>query len=268
MRTQITLKRGLGLVLAVAAAGLASSFVAPLPAQNPRPVPARDAVRRGEPLYVAQCAFCHGEDGRGGESGAADLLRSQLALDDESGSTLGPFLADGRPNRGMPSFTFSQSDLVDLAAYVREIQRGAIFRNNYPIINVMTGNAERGRAFFNGAGGCTGCHSITGNLAGIGSKYEPHILQVRMLYPNRGRGARPVMASVIPRFGGTPSRGELQYQDDFTVQIRDADGYTRSFSTKNVRVVLDDPYKTHLDLLPKYTNEQMHDVLTFLGTIR
>ena len=37
---------------------------------------------------------------------------------------------------------------------------------------LLTGNAEAGKAFFNGAGGCAGCHSPAGDLAGIARKYS------------------------------------------------------------------------------------------------
>ena len=47
-----------------------------------------------------------------------------------------------------------------------------------------------GEAYFNGAGRCSTCHSPTGDLKGVGAKYEPATLQQRLLLP-RGRERAP-----------------------------------------------------------------------------
>ena len=53
----------------------------------------------------------------------------------------------------------------------------------YPLEKLLTGNAEAGKAYFNGAGGCQACHSPTGDLKGIAGKYPPIRLEARMVYP-------------------------------------------------------------------------------------
>ena len=55
---------------------------------------------------------------------------------------------------------------------------------DYPLAKLLTGNAQEGKAFFDGAGGCSKCHSVTGDLRGIAKKYSPIDLQQHMVYPS------------------------------------------------------------------------------------
>ncbi len=233
-----------------------------------RPVPPADAVERGQKQFVIQCAGCHGSDARGEDNGP-DLVRSVIVLDDEQGSLIGPVLRKGFPNEGMPAFDLSDAQIQDLAAFLRERTQAAINRNAYPLQNLLTGDAKAGAAFFNGAGRCSTCHSATGDLAGLGTRFQPAQLQTRFLYPRGGRGGqgKPTTATVTPRTGPAIS-GTLEFIDDFTVGLRDAEGYYRSFSRDAVKVDLQDPLAAHAQLLKQYTDKNMHDVLAYLVTLK
>ena len=232
-----------------------------------RPIPPADAVERGKKQFVIQCASCHGADARGDDEGP-DLVRSEIVLDDEQGSLLGPLLRQGRP--GMAAFDLSTAQIQDLAAFLRERTQAAINRNAYPLLNVLTGDPKAGEAFFNGAGRCNTCHSATGDLAGIGNRFQPPQLQARFLYPRGGRGGappKPTAAKVTLRTGSTVS-GTLEFIDDFTVGLRDGEGYYRSYSRDAVKVELQDPLAAHVELLKQYTDKSMHDVLAYLVTLK
>src|SRR5690242_15961843 len=54
------------------------------------------AVERGKALYGLNCAFCHGDDARGGEEGGPNLIRSDSLLRDKNGEVLAPILQNGR----------------------------------------------------------------------------------------------------------------------------------------------------------------------------
>jgi cytochrome c oxidase cbb3-type subunit III len=237
-----------------------------------RPVPPADAVERGQKQFVIQCGGCHGANARGDDNGP-DLMRSEIVLDDEEGSLIGPLLRKGSPNEGMPAFNLPDAQIQDLAAFLRERTQAAINRNAYPILNVLTGDVQAGQAFFNGAGRCNTCHSPTGDLAGVGSRFRPEQLQARFLYPRGGGGGRgsappkPITATVTPRTGRTVS-GTVEFVDDFTVGLRDAEGYYRSFSRDSVKVDIQDPLAAHAQLLRQYTDKSMHDVLAYLATLK
>jgi cytochrome c oxidase cbb3-type subunit III len=230
-----------------------------------RPVPPADAVERGERLFVASCGFCHGANAKGGEGGP-DLVRSVLVLDDEDGDRVGPVILKGRSEKGMPAFSFSRAQISDIAAFLRVRTQAAIDRRAYPILDLATGDAKAGQAFFNGAGKCSTCHSPTGDLAGIASRYQPIALQSVFLYPS-GRRQRPAEAAVTPRTGATVS-GVLEYLDDFTVGVRDSAGYYRSFAREAVKVEVRDPAVAHVELLRQYTDTDIHNVMSYLVTLK
>jgi hypothetical protein len=56
-------------------------------------------------------------------------------------------------------------------------------------------------AYFNGAGSCRSCHSSTGDLAGIGAKYDTATLRARLLRPG------PPM----PSEGGSQTTGQAAH---------------------------------------------------------
>src|SRR3954453_12787013 len=67
----------------------------------PQRAPADPAVvERGKAVYGAQCAFCHGQDARGGSEGGPSLIRSEVVLRDQNGELIGQVTAEGRV--GMP----------------------------------------------------------------------------------------------------------------------------------------------------------------------
>ena len=83
----------------------------------------------------------------------------------------------------------------------------------------LTGNAERGKAYFNGAGQCATCHSATGDLKGIASKYPPIELQARFMYPSG-----VAKKATVTEATGAQFTGDLVRQDAFEVVIKPADG--------------------------------------------
>src|SRR2546428_8338725 len=170
-------------------APFAVAAVAPAAQQQALTPPADPAaVERGQQLMTSQCGFCHGSNARGGSSGP-DLTRSEIVQTDENGKQLGEFLRVGRPDKSMPRFDLPDAPMSDLAAFLHP----AIYLNSnrrlYKILDILVGDPKAGEAYFAGAGRCTSCHSPTGDLKGIGARYEPVMLQGRRLLP-RGRVIR------------------------------------------------------------------------------
>jgi hypothetical protein len=139
--------------------------------------------------------------------------------------------------------------------------------------NVLVGDAKAGAEYFNGDGGCTQCHSPTGDLAGVGRRLEPVNLQQRFLFPaaaarRPGPNARVVTVTVTTEAGETVS-GPLERMDDFTVSLRDAAGNYRSVRrTPGTRVVKNDPFAAHIQLLSRITDKNIHDVVAYLETLK
>src|SRR5579871_992812 len=248
--------------IAWAALGLCCFGAAQMDAQVhllSRPIPAADAVERGQKKFVATCGFCHGANAKGGEGGP-DLVRSVLVLDDENGDRIGPVILKGRPDKGMPAFSFSPAEISDIAAFLRVRTQDAINRFGYKTLDLVTGDAKAGQAFFKGDGKCSTCHSPSGDLAGVGAKYDPEKLQSKFLYPATGSARQPSQVVVTPANGAAVS-GNLEFQDDFTIAIRDAEGYYHSWPRQDVKLDIRDPYAAHAELLRRYSDADMHNLL-------
>ncbi len=223
-------------------------------------------AERGGPIFVQQCAFCHGRDAAGGEDGP-DLTRSKLVAGDVAGDKIGPVVREGRPDKGMPRFTVSESELASLVAFIHEQKTKAEAqsgkRRGVEVADLQTGNAEAGRAYFNGAGKCSTCHSPTGDLAGVAKRFEGLRLEERMLYP---RGAKAKVTVTLP--SGETVTGELAYRDEFTIGLRDSAKKYRSWPTAKVKFKIDAPADAHADQLAKYTDDDIHNLMAYLQTLR
>ena len=220
------------------------------------------AAQRGRGVYSQRCAECHGAQAKGTDTGP-DLMRSPLMMRDRLGSELGPAL------KRLPGHDsgLSAEQVVDLTHFLKQqIEATAVNRNPVKPPNVLTGNADAGRAYFNGAGGCVMCHSITGDLAGIGRRYgDPLDLEQRFLFPRR---SKPQQVRVTPA-GEQTVAGELLRIDDFDISLRDDAGQFRSWKRNaGLRVEVDDPLNVHHALLDAYTDQDIHNVVRYLESIK
>jgi len=62
--------------------------------------------------------------------------------------------------------------------------------------------------------------------------------------------------------------GTLAYRDEFTIALVDATGEYRSWRTSDVQYKLDAPVDAHVDLLSKYTDDDIHNLMAYLQTLR
>jgi len=220
----------------------------------------------GNSLYQQNCAFCHGRDAGGGETGP-DLTRSKLVIADVGGDKISEVVRNGRLEKKMPGFNFSSQEMVSLAAFIHEQVAKAVAqkgnRRGVDVSDLQTGNVEAGKQYFNGAGTCATCHSATGDLAGVATRYEGLQLEERMLYPKDVKSHVTVM---LP--SGQRVKGTLAYLDEFTVGLRDGDNSYRSWAVSKVKYALDSPVHAHADLFGRYTDADIHNLMAYLQTLR
>jgi cytochrome c oxidase cbb3-type subunit III len=230
-------------------------------------LPDAKMAAEGAKIFGSTCGFCHGENARG--ASGPDLLLSPVVLDDNQGELIGQTVHEGRPSKGMPAFPSLTGEQVrDIAEYLHLQVELAANRGTYKALNVVTGNARAGEAYFNSEGKCNTCHSASGDLAHIGSKMSPPDLQQRFLYP--GPSEQPSASKVTVILGdGTQLNGTLKHLDDFYVSLNDAAGNYRSVALgKGVTVKVEDKLLFHREMLDKYTNQQMHDLTAYLVTLK
>jgi mono/diheme cytochrome c family protein len=272
-RFPVACSGGLLILLAVLAAGQAPSGSSGRGGRTPLPPLDTATSDRGKLVYSANCASCHGADARGTERGV-DLARAFSVRLDPRGAQLGPFLSAGHKNNSVPPIHLTENQIGDIAMYFRTVVNFANAGVGNVAPNIIVGNASDGKAFFNGEGKCSTCHSVTGDLKGIGSKYSATMLQNRIVLP-RGRGPRmrtdppePERTVTITKPDGTTESGTLVLISDFLVTFRDASGTLRSATRRGdvPKVTIHDPLAAHVQTMRHMTTKQMHDLTAYLVT--
>ena len=225
-----------------------------------------ELVETGAAQFRQDCSFCHGRDATGGETGP-DLTRSRLVRADVDGDKIGPVIRNGRPEKGMPPFERSDQQIASLVAFIHSQQnaehgRGG-GRKGVDPADLQTGNAEAGQKYFEGAGKCASCHSPTGDLAGIASRYKGLELEQQMLYPKH-----PKSKVTVTLVSGEAITGTLAYLDEFTVALTDASDTYRSWRTRDVHFKVDAPVTAHAEQFSKYTDADIHNLMAYLQTLK
>jgi mono/diheme cytochrome c family protein len=241
------------------------------------PDPAK--VQKGKQIFTSTCGFCHGAMATGGETGP-NLVRSVLVLHDDNGSNIGTVILHGRPGKGMPAFSsMTPEQISDIAAFLKSRIQAAANRGSYQIQNLITGDASEGKAYFDGNGKCSTCHSVTGDLAGVAKKYEPDVLISLILYPVPPReteadlpaAARP--KAVVTDAKGQTVSGILEHLDDFNVAVQDDAGNYHSWERDGnvddgIKIEVHDPLQAHVDIVKNISNKDLHNVLTYLESLK
>src|SRR5262245_36057137 len=237
------------------------------------------AADRGRKTYAAECVTCHGPSARGTERGP-NLVRSPIVLRDRYGNSIGPVLRKGHPMQtGAASATLTDAQITDLSHFIwqriNDTLRGSdVFEPG----DVLVGDAKAGEAYFSGEGKCSTCHSVTGDLAGYGKRFQPVDIQQRFVFPNtaggRGRGraagsSRQQVTVTVTLADGTTTSGALVSMDDFHVALRTTAGEYRSWTrTPAMKVVKTEPLAAHVELLERLADKQMHDVVAYLASMK
>lgn len=232
-------------------------------------VPDPAGVKRGQPLFIASCGSCHAANATGTPRGS-NLIRSTVVRHDKDGSAIASAIKSGAPHATTPAARLAPEQVTDIVSFIRDLVQtydkssSGPMPADYPVRLLLTGNAEAGRAWFNGAGQCSTCHSVTGDLKGIAGKHSAIELQTRFMMP---RTTKPRLATVTPASGQSVT-GELLVQNTYDVSVRTADGKTQSWAADEVKIDVTEPLQGHRDLLPKYTDADMHNMFAYLWTLK
>ena len=67
---------------------------------------------------------------------------------------------------------------------------------------------------------------------------------------------------------GESVSGTLIDLDPFDVAMLDASGWYHSYSRDEVKLEIHDPLQAHREMMPKYTDADMHNMLAYLETLK
>ena len=246
--------------------------------QYTRPLPDQDVLARGKALYDTNCASCHAPDMRGVlAKNGPNLLRSTETFSDKQGELVAASLARHNPVVNLPlTDTAAISDFIHSVQATMGAQGSPPGRNPVGLTyNVLIGDPRAGEAAF--AKLCSSCHSVTGDLKGIGAKYDdPKTLQGNWVSGTGGGGrggAGGGQQATVTLANGQKFEGRLGRKDDFLVVITLADGTRKSFARDNGVPAVDvkDPQEAHkkmILLMDDPENKNMHDITAYLATIK
>jgi mono/diheme cytochrome c family protein len=228
------------------------------------PLPDAAAVKRGAPVYGANCQFCHGPLARGAEG--PSLIYSQLVLKDEHGSLIAEFLKAGRPDKGMPAFaTLSDEQRQDLAEFLHQQVEDVANRGTYEVKNIVLGDPRKGESYV--AAHCLRCHLLSGDLKGLAQKWRPVELQRYWIMPPRTGASRALTATVRAPQGSW--RGRVQQIDDFRIVVVEDSGQSVVIARDaGVAVELHDPLAPHAAMIGSLADSDMINVTAYLETLR
>ena len=224
-----------------------------------------EELKPGEGLFRGHCALCHGIGGTGGRGPALRVGSLRRVPDDRD---LFRVIRGGIKGTEMPgSWNLSDNEIWRLAGYVRSLGRAEP--------EELSGNADRGRAIYEGKGGCIGCHIVEGqggslgpDLTAVGASRGPSHLRVALLDP----GAEILKGQAVIRAvlaDGATVRGMKINEDVFTIQLRDAANRFHSLRKLELKALGEEknasPMPSYRDRL---STSEIEDVVAYLARLR
>jgi mono/diheme cytochrome c family protein len=241
----------------------------------------QDVLARGKALYETNCASCHAADLRGVlAKNGPNLMRSETTMRDQSGERVAATLETHNPVINLP-----KADSAAIADYIHSVQATMGGQGSPPgrnpvglTYNVLIGDPKGGEVAFTKL--CSSCHSVTGDLKGIGAKFEdPKDLQNTWVVGVSGGGGRgfgrggATGPGTVTFANGQKIDGRITRSDDFMVVVTMPDGTRKSFARDNgvPKVEIKDPQEAHKKmvlLMDDPDNKNLHDITAYLATIK
>ena len=236
---------------------LALSF--PLSAQRYLPTD----VELGSRLYRNNCFACHGPEGA--SIPGVDFRRGQFKRV-SSDEDLFRVIVLGVPGTAMPPTNISDSNRLALVAYIRSLHDSAS--------SAGSGDAARGRAVFEGKGGCQMCHRVNGK----GARTGPDLSEVGAIRTAAylERAIRNPSAFVSPEYRavravtrqGTVITGRRLNEDTHTVQLIDQEERLRSLDKSDLREFTLLTTSTMPSFEGKFSSPELADLVTYLLSLK
>jgi cytochrome c oxidase cbb3-type subunit III len=226
------------------------------------------AVDQGAQQFQANCAGCHGADGKGGDKGPSiATLPSVVAL---SEIELIKIVRDGTA-AGMPSFQrLGDAEITEVVRYLRTLQG----KTAVPDTDDLTGNAVAGRVLYFGKAQCSNCHMvntgvgqggfIASDLTSYGGTHTARAIKQAIVQPDTPLDPDSRVVEVQTKTG-QKLIGVVRSEDNFNLALQTEDGRYH-FLTRSSLAGVD--YKQY-SLMPRdygtrLTSKELDDLVSFL----
>jgi cytochrome c oxidase cbb3-type subunit 3 len=208
------------------------------------------------------------------------LLRSGVALNDRNGELIAAAVS-----WHTPALKLVTEDTGAIVEYIHSIhstmdrQGSPPGRNPVGLqLNLLMGDPNAGATQF--ADLCASCHSVTGDLKGIGARI-PDVRSLQNAWfsgsgggaGGGGRGGGGA-STTVTLADNTKLQGTLVRKDDFLVVLMLDDGTRKSIPRSGVQnIEVNDPREAHKSMAMKLIfddpdNKRMHDVTAYLASIK
>jgi cytochrome c oxidase cbb3-type subunit 3 len=221
------------------------------------------AQKRGEEVFLAFCAHCHGPKGTGGRG--ADLTHVGRATTRDE---LIRVIVDGIDGTEMPPAPMlSQSEGQQLVDFVLSLR-------NKPE-ETAAGNLFLGESLYREKGDCARCHAIDGkggrmgpDLSGVGLRRSLAYLRRALTEP--GAEVPDGYAQVrVNTKDGKHTTGFLLNEDTFSLRLRDFSGHLLSFWKTDVTELRKDPGQSPMpSFRDKFSAKEVEDLVAYLASRR
>jgi len=219
----------------------------------------------GERLFRQQCGRCHGRDATGGELGP-DLTSGFRNVSTDAG--LFRVVREGLPNTQMIGISRSTTDqsVWMVVSYLNSLNDTADVE--------LPGDATAGMQIFNGKGGCTSCHMVSGqggrrgpDLTRVGNRRDPNELASDLRTPDEDVAPRWWTVR-ITRENGSVVEGLRMDEDTFTLRLMDEQEDLWSFSKGRIRSHERIETSTMPSIEGLLTASEVDDLVAYLATLR
>ncbi|MGC2400099.1 MAG: c-type cytochrome [Acidobacteriaceae bacterium] len=227
------------------------------------------AVDQGAEQFQANCAGCHGADGKGGEKGPAiATLPSVVALPD---TELIKIVREGT-TAGMPSFErLGDAEILAVVRYLRTLQGKTAVSDTHE----LTGNAVAGGVLYFGKAQCSSCHMvntagigqggfIASDLTGYGANHTAEAIKQAIVQPDTPLDPASRVVEVQTKTG-QKLIGVVRSEDNFNLALQTEDGRFHFLTRSSLAEV---NYKQY-SLMPRdygarLTSKELDDLVSFL----
>lgn len=221
-------------------------------------------IQEGQRLFRANCVLCHGPEGD--QIPGIDLGHGKFRQT-YSQDALIKIIQNGIPGTAMPPNNLQDFQVEVVVAYLRSIATaGRTVSAN--------GNAARGKALFEGKGGCLQCHRVGTNgsrvgpdLSDIAALRRTAEIERSLLEPDEEVLPQNRYYRVVTKQGETII-GRILNLDTFTVQMLDSKERLLSLNRSDLReagFVEKSPMPSYRD---KFSSQELADIVTYLASLK
>jgi putative heme-binding domain-containing protein len=225
---------------------------------------------RGQKLFEAQCARCHGLKGTGGTGPGLNRARLRRAADDLA---LYIVLRGGIPGTEMPpTWQMDDREIAEVSAYVRSLGRVEA--------SPLPGDPAKGKALY-AKSDCSKCHAVKGqggtlgpDLTEVGARRGAAHLRQILLDPGSaklvdGDGFITFLNIQVVTHDGRVVQGLRVSEDSFSITLRDAESRLHSFDKQELAETKREPQASVMPSYAKtFTAQEIDGLVSYLASLR